>query len=58
MIGRSSETAWLTERLTSGDREMDVYGRDRVGKTTLVTGVLEDLPVPSIYSRGTVSQLS
>lgn len=50
MIGRSSETAWLTERLTSGDREMViVYGRRRVGKTTLVTQVLEDLPVPSIY---------
>jgi AAA+ ATPase superfamily predicted ATPase len=50
MINRDDELAWLTSHLSRDDRQLLVlYGRRRVGKTTMVTTALEDLEVPSIY---------
>ena len=60
MIDREDEREWLQSRLADGDRQLLViYGRRRVGKTTLVTEVLEGLETPSVYylcdERGTES---
>ena len=50
MIDRRSELDWLTSHLTSEDRQLLVlYGRRRVGKTTLVTTALDSLEADSVY---------
>lgn len=50
MINRKSELEWLTSHLSQEDRQLLVlYGRRRVGKTTLVTTALEDLEATSVY---------
>ena len=50
MIDRDDEREWLRSNLRSDERSMLVlYGRRRVGKTTLVTHVLDRLDVPSVY---------
>jgi len=50
LVDREAEREWLRSHLTRDDRQLLVlYGRRRVGKTTLVTHVLERLDVPSIY---------
>lgn len=59
MIDRENERDWLRTRLDAGRQVLVVYGRRRVGKTTLVTGVLDRLETPSVYylcnERGTES---
>lgn len=60
MIDREPECEWLRSHLRSDDRQLLViYGRRRVGKTTVVTHVLDQLDVPSVYylcdQRGTAS---
>ncbi len=41
MINREQELHWLTSHLTRDERQLlVVYGRRRVGKTTLVTEAL------------------
>lgn len=60
MINRDDERDWLRSHLHEQSQELLVlYGRRRVGKTTLVTHVLEQLDVPSMYylcdQRGTTS---
>jgi len=60
MIDRDDERDWLRSHLTDGRRQvLVVYGRRRVGKTTLVTSVLDDIEAPSVYylcdERGTES---
>jgi AAA+ ATPase superfamily predicted ATPase len=60
MIDRENEREWLRAHLEDDDRQLLVlYGRRRVGKTTLVTQVLDGLGVPSVYylcdQRGTQS---
>lgn len=62
-IDRESENEWFWSHLRSEDRQLlVVYGRRRVGKTTLVTHVLGELDVPSVYylcdQRGTESNAS
>ena len=50
MIDREVERAWLEERLATDDRQLLVlYGRRRVGKTTLVSDVLDDCGLTSVY---------
>ncbi|WP_435063648.1 ATP-binding protein [Halobaculum sp. EA56] len=50
MIDRDDEREWLRSRLDEETRQLLViYGRRRVGKTTLVTTVLDELSVPSVY---------
>jgi len=50
MIDRAAETDWLRSRLTDGGQELlVVYGRRRVGKTTLVTNVFETLDTSTFY---------
>jgi hypothetical protein len=50
MINRNQELHWLTSHLTRDERQLlVVYGRRRVGKTTLVTGALDTLPMTSVY---------
>ncbi|PAU84955.1 ATPase [Halorubrum salipaludis] len=50
MINRENELEWLTSHLSQEDRQLLVlYGRRRVGKTTLVTTALKNLNVTSIY---------
>lgn len=49
MINREAERDWLRTRLDAGRQVLVVYGRRRVGKTTLVTTVLDELDVPSVY---------
>lgn len=50
MIGRKAEREWLRSHLEGEDRQVLVlYGRRRVGKTTLVTHVLDQLETPSLY---------
>ncbi|QLD88800.1 ATP-binding protein [Natronomonas salina] len=50
MIDREREREWLASRLTTPDQQMLViYGRRRVGKTTLVTEVLDDIEASSVY---------
>jgi AAA+ ATPase superfamily predicted ATPase len=50
MIDRDAERSWLRSQLTDGSRQLlVVYGRRRVGKTTLVTEVLDGLSIPSVY---------
>ena len=50
MINREREVEWLTSHLTRGERQLlVVYGRRRVGKTTLVTTALEELTADSVY---------
>lgn len=50
MIDRDRELAWLTEHLSRDDRQLlVVYGRRRVGKTTLVTTALDSLDQGSQY---------
>ncbi|EMA56895.1 hypothetical protein C468_17094 [Halorubrum kocurii JCM 14978] len=50
MINRSTELEWLTSHLSRAERQLLVlYGRRRVGKTTLVTTALEELNSDSVY---------
>ncbi|WP_050033759.1 ATP-binding protein [Halorubrum halophilum] len=50
MINRERELQWLTSHLSRKERQLLVlYGRRRVGKTTLVTTALEELEVTSVY---------
>lgn len=50
MKDREQEREWLTTHLEDTQRQLlVVYGRRRIGKTTLVTHVLERLDVPSVY---------
>ncbi len=53
MIDRAAERDWLQEHLTDSEEEEEallvVYGRRRVGKTTLVTTVFETLDRPTFY---------
>ena len=50
MINRNQELQWLTSHLTCDERQLlVVYGRRRVGKTTLVTEALDTLSMRSIY---------
>lgn len=60
MIDRESESDWLCSHLGGDERQLLViYGRRRIGKTTLVTHVLDQIAVPSVYhlcdQRGTAS---
>jgi len=49
MIGRDEESECLTSHLTRHERQvLVIYGRRRVGKTTLVTEALEALRTESI----------
>jgi hypothetical protein len=50
IVDRVREQEWLRSHLTRGDHQLLVlYGRRRVGKTTLVGHVLDDLSVPTVY---------
>lgn len=50
MIDRQAESDWLRRHLEADETQVLVlYGRRRVGKTTLVTTVLDDMVVPSVY---------
>jgi hypothetical protein len=50
MIDRNRERDWLRSQLAEDRRQLlVVYGRRRVGKTTLVTEVIDELDVPSVY---------
>jgi len=50
MIDRETELEWLTSHLTAEERQLLVlYGRRRVGKTTLATTALETLDRQSVY---------
>ena len=50
MIDRVRERDWLESHLREDARQLLVlYGRRRVGKTTLVTTVLDELEIPSVY---------
>lgn len=50
MIDRDNERDWLRSHLDNEDREVLVlYGRRRIGKTTLMTHVLDQLDIPSVY---------
>jgi len=50
MINREAELEWLTSHLSRDERQLLVlYGRRRVGKTTLVTTALENLEMTSVY---------
>ena len=50
MINRDAEVDWLTSHLMREDRQLLVlYGRRRVGKTTLATTVLDTLDRTSVY---------
>lgn len=50
MIDRVAQREWLTSHLSSDREELLVlYGRRRIGKTTLVTTVLETFDDPTFY---------
>lgn len=50
MIDRETELEWLTTHLQNETRQLLVlYGRRRVGKTTLITEALETIQIPSVY---------
>ena len=49
MIDRDAERDWLRSHLREGRQLLVLYGRRRVGKTTLVTNVLDEIDVPSVY---------
>ncbi|NGM71438.1 ATP-binding protein [Natronolimnobius sp. AArcel1] len=50
MINRNEELQWLTSHLARDERQLlVVYGRRRVGKTTLVSKALETLEMQSLY---------
>ena len=50
MINRKAEIEWLTSHLSRAERQLlVVYGRRRVGKTTLVTSALEEMGIESVY---------
>nr|WP_231852329.1 ATP-binding protein [Haloquadratum walsbyi] len=50
MINRETELEWLASHLSRADRQLlVVYGRRRVGKTTLVTSALDELEDTSVY---------
>ena len=50
MIDRDDQREWLESRLKDSSRDVLVlYGRRRVGKTTLVTSVLDAIETPSVY---------
>ena len=52
MINRETELEWLTSHLSRAERQLlVVYGRRRVGKTTLVTSALNELEYTSVYRR-------
>ncbi len=60
MIDREQERRWLQSHLSGDERQFLIcYGRRRVGKTTLVTHVLDSLDRPAIYylcdERGTTT---
>ena len=59
MVNRDQELDRLTPRLTYDERNLlAVYGRRRVGKTTLVTKALEMVPMPSVYYRKGITPAS
>lgn len=50
MIDRDDEREWLCSNLRRDERStLVLYGRRRVGKTMLVTDVLDRIGVPSVY---------
>ncbi len=50
MINREDEQDWLRSHLQTEENELlVVYGRRRIGKTTLVTQVLDHIDSPSVY---------
>jgi AAA+ ATPase superfamily predicted ATPase len=50
MINRETELEWLTSHFSRAERQLlVVYGRRRVGKTTLVTTALDELEDTSVY---------
>ncbi|WP_136592071.1 ATP-binding protein [Salinigranum halophilum] len=50
MVDRTREQEWLRSHLAGDDHQLLVlYGRRRVGKTTLVGHVLDNLSVPTVY---------
>lgn len=50
MIDRGPEREWLHAQLRKdGPQLVVLYGRRRVGKTTLVTHVLDELDIPAVY---------
>ncbi|MFD1599218.1 ATP-binding protein [Halobellus rarus] len=50
MIDRDAELDWLGSHLAQDDRQLLVlYGRRRVGKTTLVTTALDAIDTQSVY---------
>ncbi|WP_249191451.1 ATP-binding protein [Halorubrum ruber] len=51
IIDRETEIERLTSHLSREERQLlVVYGRRRVGKTTLVTTALEELDIESVYA--------
>jgi len=50
MINRETELEWLASHLSRAERQLlVVYGRRRVGKTTLVTSALDEVEDTSVY---------
>jgi len=50
MINREAELDWITSHLSGDDRQLLVlYGRRRVGKTTLVTTAFETIDAETVY---------
>ena len=50
MIDRDAELDWLLSHLQRADRQLlVVYGRRRVGKTTLVTTALDTVAAETLY---------
>lgn len=49
MLDREPERGWLQRHLQDERAVLVLYGRRRVGKTTLVTTVLDELNFPSVY---------
>lgn len=50
MIDREAEREWLTTHLSGEKRQLlALYGRRRVGKTTLVTSVLDEIGAETVY---------
>ena len=50
MLNREDEREWLRSHLETPDQDvLVIYGRRRIGKTTLVTHVLDHLDIPSVY---------
>jgi Cdc6-like AAA superfamily ATPase len=49
MIDRDTEREWFRSHLADGQQLLVIYGRRRVGKTRLVTDVLDRVEMPSVY---------